>query len=264
MKTLRSLLAIIGLATASHAASSTTQPVNDLATVGQGLLAVASAKDSTDSQLRVALITARDALPLNSDSRGRIEMMLSGELDKKQAEEIALDIAFTPTFEAPTPRGWPSWTPVGEAQLKQYPAYRMATVERGQTLRGGEFMTLFFHIQRKDIAMTGPVEMTMTDDDKPAMKQMSFLYENTDMGKLGEDGKVSVVDVPSMQAISVGARGDWSSSSLDERRKLIDRWLAAHPEYEPAGDLRVMGYNSPSMPRAKRYHEVQLPVKKRQ
>lgn len=264
MKTLRSLLAILGLATASHAASATTQPVNDLATVGQGLLAVAGAKEADDSQLRVALITARDALAKESDNRARIEAMLAGTLDKQQAEQIARDIAFTPQFEAPTPRGWPTWTPVGEAQLKQYPAYRMASVERGQTLRGGEFMTLFFHIQRNDIAMTGPVQMTMTDDDKPAMKQMAFLYENTDLGKPGEDGKVNVVDVPSMLAVSVGARGDWSRSSMEDSRKLIDRWLETHPQYESAGDLRVMGYNSPSMPRAKRYHEVQMPVKLRQ
>ena len=259
----KTMLVLLGLASAVEAAAPTTQPVNVLAPVGQGLLAVAEREDATDERLRVAITAARDALPTDAVARAKLDTLLAGELDQQLAADIARDIAFTPSMEAPTPRGWPAFTPVGEVRLQQYPKYRIAYVDRGDTLKGGEFFTLFFHIERNNIAMTAPVEMKMTDGDKPSMKQMAFLYENTDMGKLGQDNKVTVVDVEPLQAISVGGRGDWSGASMERARSLIDAWMTTHPDYVAADDLRVFGYNSPQMPKEKRYHEVQLPVKKR-
>ncbi len=263
MKYCYKLFVLLGLSSVATAAAPTTQPVNELAPVGQGLSAVLSKSDASDDQIKLAVITARDGLPKDSESRRKLDAMLSGEMDRKQAMSIAKDISFTPTMEAPTPRAWPDFTPVGEVQLKQYPKYRIAYVNRGDTLKGGEFMTLFFHIQRNDIPMTAPVEMKMSDDQRPAMKQMAFLYENADVGKIGDDGKVTVVDVAAMDVVSVGGRGDWSASSMTDSRELLDQWLANHPEYQPAGDLRVMGYNSPSMSKDKRYHEVQQPVERK-
>jgi hypothetical protein len=265
---LTGLAGLLASASVACAGAPTTQPTNERATVGHGLMAVATAKDATDSQLRTAAMTARDALPDSSQARRRLEDQLSkpdGSIDRRVLERVARDVSFTPVMEAPTPRGWPTYTPVGELELKQYPSYRMAYVDRDAVPGGGQFMTLFFHIQRNEIAMTAPVEMTMSADarDRNDMSQMAFLYENVDMGQLGLDGKVRVVDVPRKQALSIGGRGDWSARAIADARARFDAWLADHPTHEPDGDLRVMGYNSPSMPREKRYHEIQLPVREK-
>jgi hypothetical protein len=43
---------------------------------------------------------------------------------------------------------------------------------------------------------------------------------------------------------------------------LLKAWLKNHADrYEASGDLRVLGYNSPMIPRNKRYFEVQIPVR---
>lgn len=162
--------------------------MSDYSAVGQDLIAVASAETSSDDQLRAAVTTVRDSLPADSIARLKLDRLLSDNLDRAPAIEIGRDIAFTPTMESPTPRGWPAFTPVGEVQLQKYPKYRMAYVNKGDIPRGSEFFTLFFHIQRNDIAMTAPVEMKMAgpgrDDhlayesalrsDRPSLKETTL------------------------------------------------------------------------------------------
>jgi len=256
------LLGVLGLVSAvAIAEPPTTQPVSEYSAVGQDLIAVASDDTSSDDQLRAAVTAARDVLPADSIARSKLDRLLSDGLDRTAAIEVGRDIAFTPTMEAPTPRGWPAITPVGEVELQRYPKYRMAYVNKGDIPPGGEFFALFLHIKRNEIAMTAPVEMKMAGPGLDDMTQMAFLYENTDLGTLGQDEKVTVVDVDPMEAVSVGGRGVWTEQSMSQAKQLIDAWLAAHPEFEPAGELRVMGYNSPMLPRERAYYEVQLPVK---
>jgi hypothetical protein len=263
MNTIRSLLVVLGLVSAGRAEVPATQPVNDRAPIGARLLEAARASAGDDPALRHAASTAAQALPDHSRVREQLLTLAKGEISIETLEQIAGDLAFAPKMEAPTPTGWPALTPVGEVELKSYPKYRMAYVDRGETLKGGEFFTLFFHIQRNEIAMTAPVEMGMTDHPRPGMKRMAFLYQNTDIGAVGKDQKVTVVDVEPMQAVSVGVRGNYGGSVMKAARAAIEAWLDQHPEYAAAGDLRVMGYNSPSVPAENRYAEIQIPVRRR-
>ncbi len=62
---------------------------------------------------------------------------------------------------APLPEGFPTPTADGEIEVKQYPAYRSATVQvngdfGSASSRG--FSPLFRHISDNDISMTAPVE----------------------------------------------------------------------------------------------------------
>ncbi len=256
------MLGILGLAgSVAIAEPPATRPLSDYSAVGRDLVAIAAESTSSDDQLRAAVTAARDALPPDSTARQKLDRLLSDGIDRAAATEIGRDISFTPTMEASTPRGWPAFTPVSEVKLQRYPKYRMAYVKKGDIPAGGEFFTLFLHIKRNEIAMTAPVEMSMGGTGIDDMTQMAFLYENTDLGTLGPDNKVTVVDVEPMEAVSVGGRGAWTEQSMSQARALIDGWLAAHPNYEAASDLRVMGYNSPMMAREKAYYEVQLPVK---
>jgi hypothetical protein len=169
------------------------------------------------------------------------------------------DAEFKPIMESELPEGFPGYTPVGQVQIKQYPAYRRAT-SAGPTA----FWSLFSHIKRNDIAMTAPVEMTYeADSPGPAEERsMSFLYGNASLGRPGKSGRVQVADVPSMTVVSIGVRGGRTASSVDEARKHLKAWLRdASDRYASNGPVRVMAYNSPFVPRHKQFFEVQIPIR---
>jgi hypothetical protein len=166
---------------------------------------------------------------------------------------------FRPIKEADMPKGFPDYTPVGQIEVKKYPAYRKATAT-GEA----EFWTLFSHINQNHVAMTAPVEMDYGDPlgQKTAERSMSFLYGAADRGTAGKQGDVVVSDVPAMSVVSIGCRGQRDSASVAKaRRKLLD-YLEEHKgQYTVAGPMRVMGYNSPFVPRDKNFFEVQIPIR---
>lgn len=171
--------------------------------------------------------------------------------------ERALSEEFQPIKEAEMPRGFPAPTPVGEIEVKEYPAYRRATASGL-----GDFWTLFRHIQQNDIAMTAPVEMDFGDSnaERSGKRSMSFLYERPDQGSTGKQGRVEVVDVEAATVVSVGCRGQQTNAAVAEARARLLKWLDENDAYVPVGPLRVMGYNSPFVPRDKNFFEVQIPV----
>ena len=174
--------------------------------------------------------------------------------------EIAKDLAFTPIKEAEMPRGFPPPTPVGEIEIKRYPAYRMAQTESEER---SAFWTLFKHIKRNKIAMTAPVEMgyESTGAAKPVQSSMAFLYGNDSLGKAGSDGAVRVVDVLPQMVVSVGVRGNRTQNKIVTARKSLLKWIEDNSStYRIAGEMRVMGYNSPFVPAGRKYFEVQIPI----
>jgi hypothetical protein len=163
-------------------------------------------------------------------------------------------------MEAEMPEGFPQPTPVGEVEVKQYPAYRMARSDAGES---SAFWNLFEHIKREEIAMTAPVEMSYreTETGDRREKTMAFLYGSRDLGQTGREGPVSVVDVPPKTVVSIGVRGDRSEATVQSAREHLVNWIEANSaRYQPAGEMRVMGYNSPFLPARRRFFEVQIPV----
>lgn len=192
---------------------------------------------------------------------------------EKALRWLESDIRFTPTVEAPIPEGFPTPTLIDEIELKTYPTYRMvtATPETMKRQRSGRwwargdnnlFFALFDHINQKQIPMTTPVEMNMGEGNRA--QRMGFMYLSTSQGTTGPDGAVDVVDVPASTVLSIGQRGYTSDAIIQSARSRLEAYLATRPDLEPAGELRVMGWNSPSMPMAKRFFEIQIPVKPRQ
>ena len=172
-----------------------------------------------------------------------------------QAEEKE----FSPINEAKMPVGFPRYTPVGAVQVKRYPAYRKAEAD----VKGGRaFWTLFSHIKQNDIAMTAPVEMTYPDRERPREATMAFLYGHAKMGRAGRQNKVQVVDVPPREVISTGVRGPRTTKSVAEARDRLEAWLEANEDlYTVDGQLRVMAYNSPFVPRDRNFFEVEIPIR---
>ena len=171
--------------------------------------------------------------------------------------------------EAPLPDGWPELTPVDVVEIREYPAYREAVVEEGDTGsgQGPMFGPLFNHISSKDIPMTAPVAMTYeSSGDDPAddrMTAMAFLYKTPDYGPLGTDGIVRIEDVAPRAYASIGVRGSYSDAHFAEALDHISAWLAEQDEWRADGAPRYLGYNSPFVPWFWRYGEVQVPVARR-
>lgn len=186
---------------------------------------------------------------------------LLAEQPAKPNGETSGDAAFKPIVEAPLPDGFPTYTPVGEIEVKKYPAHRKAEASGGVA-----FWTLFQHISSAGIAMTAPVEMTYQADGPPVGREkvMAFLYGDKGIGSPGRKGNVEVVDVPAAMVVSLGMRGARSEAVLVEAEQRLRIWLKQNKtRYEQAGPMRVMGYNSPFVARDRQFFEVQIPIRER-
>jgi len=173
--------------------------------------------------------------------------------------ETAENATFKPIVEASLPDGFPGYTPVGEIEVKHYPAYRKA-----ETSGRVAFWTLFGHIKSEGIPMTAPVEMTFQKDGPPVGREqsMGFLYANKNTGNAGRKGNVDVIDVPAAAAVSLGLRGGRSDEVLIQAEQRLRKWLEENKNrYEQVGAVRIMGYNSPFVPLDRQFYEVQIPIR---
>ena len=59
--------------------------------------------------------------------------------------------------------------------------------------------------------------------------------------------------------LSLGIRGDASTAEVERARALLEKHLA-EGGWKRAGEFRMMGYNSPMVPSARRFWEIQVPV----
>jgi hypothetical protein len=167
----------------------------------------------------------------------------------------------TPAYvsEAPLPKGWPAPGPYNQVSTKTLPAYRAAFAKAGG--RGSSFWTLFMHIQKNEIPMTSPVEMSMTAKDTSLeMASMAFLYQSEEVGKTGQAGAVEVKDVPKAEVLSYTWQGTDSKENVAKAKAAIDATLT---EKKLTLDrYRLLGYNGPSTPKQKATWELQALLKK--
>ena len=162
--------------------------------------------------------------------------------------------------EAPLPVGWPAPGPYDKVTEKTYPKYR-AAVTKGST--GMSFWTLFSHIKKEEIPMTSPVEMKMEKKGEKMEKvNMAFLYQTTEVGKAGADGKkIEVKDIETSKALSYAWMGSDSKEQIEKAQKAIEAELTK--KGLKAESFRMLGYNGPGTPRKKHTYELQaiLPSK---
>ncbi|MFM2170678.1 MAG: hypothetical protein RI957_907 [Verrucomicrobiota bacterium] len=156
--------------------------------------------------------------------------------------------------EAPLPEGWPKPGPYDQVTRKSLPAYRAAFAKAGG--RGTSFWTLFLHIQKNNIPMTSPVEMSMTEKEQSLeMASMAFLYQNDKVGTTGASGAVEVKDVPKADVLSYTWQGTDSKENVAKAKTAIEVALA--DQKLTLGRYRLLGYNGPSTPRNKATWELQ-------
>ena len=199
----------------------------------------------------------------------RVGGKAEADLDVLEGPDGPLYRAGKVATDTKLPLGYPAPTPPGAIEIKQYESVRRAEFSSsgGMGWSGGKgFWPLFRHIQRKDIAMTAPVETEYADtnnDRKLDRWTMAFLYHSTSDGPTGTDGAVEIVDTAPITVVSLGLRGGSAIKSPEKAAKPLEEWLAElATEWKRQGDLRVLGYNGPNVRAANRWWEVQIPIER--
>jgi hypothetical protein len=205
---------------------------------------------------------------------------------KGSGESVKFVCAGVNEIDTALPVGYPEPTPPGAIDLKNYPSVRRAVVE-GEVKKNGDaggdgFWPLFRHIQRRDIAMTSPVEMEYSAEEPKPSKEggpaegqaeknqaterwtMAFLYRRADQGAAGDDEadkRVKVMDEPPLLVISIGMKGNYSRELIDDGEKQLEKWLAGQQRFVRAGGTRALYYHGPSLRPWRKWAEVQIPVR---
>ena len=173
---------------------------------------------------------------------------------------------------APLPEGFPVPTADGEIEVKQYPAYRSATVQVKGDLGSASsrgFTPLFRHISDNNISMTAPVEAQYPAAtlQSTAVSQgeasVSFLYRSLDIVPKEVAQEVQVEDTPPMAVVSFGVRGGYDYGIYTKGVEQLEDWLAAHPEYSVIGPPRRFFYDGPFIPDALKRSDIQIPIQRK-
>ncbi|MFP4053198.1 MAG: heme-binding protein [Phycisphaerae bacterium] len=167
--------------------------------------------------------------------------------------------------EAPLPAGWPAPSRPGRIVVKQYPPVRRAVVRAAPGEDDDDmFGPLFDHIQRRDVPMTAPVVTTYKAAGHPLQPMsMAFLYPSTTRGQPGVAKAVRVEDVGPVTVVSVGVKGAYTQENLQKAADRLTTWLAGRSDqWQAAGPLRRLAYNSPFNFWWSKYAEVQIPIKR--
>jgi DNA gyrase inhibitor GyrI len=179
----------------------------------------------------------------------------------------ALAIGVYQASSAPLPAGFPTPTPNGRIEVKNYPAYRAATYRyRGQLSEAANrsFYTHYQHLSSNDISMTAPVETRYPDSTRTGATsgeaEVSFLYRDTDTYPKEVADNIRIEDVPPMTVVSLGLQGGYDFDSYQQGLTRLNEWLAEHPSYRAIGSPRRFFYDGPYVPDPLKRSEIEIPV----
>lgn len=228
-----------------------------------------SAPPVLDTETRAVL----DAYPAVAENAWRIDGPLDLQVARGERRGVTTySFADGMLIDTKLPVGYPQPTPPDVVEIKAYPGVRRAEISGSGSPDLGmnmAFWPLFQHIDRSGIAMTAPVEIDyrgeqmrrLEDGARPAGWTMSFLYEQESDGPAGEFGRVEVVDREPMLVIAAGVRGTYRFSRMQGAMDRLVDWLEASPEWEAAGEPRMLGYNGPDRRPADQWSEIQIPIR---
>lgn len=134
---------------------------------------------------------------------------------------------------------------------------------------GALFRPLFRYIQRKDIAMTTPVEAHMGDtssmyfwvgESERTKAESDLPASNAAPGSTDEG--VVVMARPARLVVSRGGRGGYSREHFESARAAAEAWLAERPELAAEGEAYAVYWNGPFVPGFLKRYEVHIPVRR--
>lgn len=186
----------------------------------------------------------------------------TSERATKDGEELVIWRHERSSIDTPLPVGYPPPTPPGAIELKLYPRVRRAEFD-SPTSSLTAFYPLLNHIKSRSIAMTSPVEMDY--DEKGGelrTRSMSFLYREVDQGPAGPaESDVVVRDRDEVVVISIGVRGILGPEAFRGALAQLDGALERIGQ-RGDGTVRTLEYNSPFVPPANRWAEVQVALQR--
>ncbi len=188
-----------------------------------------------------------------------LSFLLPGILASCAAQNVVPPVPPSYVSEAPLPEGWPQPGPYDQVSEKSYPKYRAAfTTRKGRSLA---FFKLFGHIKKNDIPMTAPVEMEMDSGEQGLeMSTMAFLYQSGKVGVIGPAGnQLEVRDVPAAKVLTYTWQGEDSKANIAKAKEALETALGEKKSGEKT--FRLLGYNGPGTPSAKRTWELQALLK---
>ena len=171
--------------------------------------------------------------------------------------------------EAPLPEGFPPPSEVGRVVEKSYPLCRTYSAPGNNA-----FMRCFAYLSKQRHEMTIPVildyrpkpdarEAQPANMDFMDVARMHFILEEPSLDEPKEDGPVTVADMPRMRVLSIAIQGAMSAEKLGEAERKLEAEMARRKNITAAGPKRVLGYNSPMVPRDKAFWEIQVPIRER-
>lgn len=189
--------------------------------------------------------------------------------DAQQSEADGDNTEYPPGYvaEGPLPKGFPPPSAVGQIVEKSYPLCRTFSAAGNNA-----FMSCFSYLAKNKHEMTAPVIMDYKRGAAAAVPpnadlgfmdvlRMHFVLEEPSLDKPQQAGPVTVADLPELRVLSIAVQGPMSPAALAAAEARLEAELAGREDLMVAGPMRVLGYNSPMVPPAKRYWEVQLPIK---
>lgn len=157
------------------------------------------------------------------------------------------------------PKGFAPWQESEVPLTKEYPVFRVAKAE------GRVLGTLENHMGVHDVPVAAPV-MHILDPDESSPEKVriaatALFYPDTTVGDPGDHGEVVVEDWEPHTVLSIAFTGRGDLPALRSRiEELEPRFLGRDREYVRVGPYRVMSYDGPAVPEARRRHELQAPV----
>lgn len=169
--------------------------------------------------------------------------------------------------EGPLPEGFPPPNEVGQIVEKSYPLCRTYSAEGNNA-----FMRCFAYLTKHKHEMTAPVIMeykrrepshkrrTIANFDARDVNRMHFVLERPLLDQPKTEGAVIVADIPTMRVLSIAFQGQMSADAREQAEKKLAAEIESRKDLMIAGPYRVLGYNSPFVPKDKAFWEIQVPV----
>jgi SOUL heme-binding protein len=169
--------------------------------------------------------------------------------------------------EGPLPEGFPPPSEVGQIVEKCYPLCRTYSAEGSNA-----FMRCFTYLTKHKHEMTAPVIMDYKrrePSDKPKaianfnamdINRMHFVLERPVLDEPKNEGAVVVADMPTMRVLSIAFQGQLSADAREQVEKKLAAEIESRKNITVVGPYRLLGYNSPFVPKDKAFWEIQVPI----
>jgi len=169
--------------------------------------------------------------------------------------------------EGPLPEGFPPPNEVGQIVEKSYPLCRTYSAEGSNA-----FMRCFTYLTKHKHEMTAPVIMDYNrrePSDKPNVianfdamdiKRMHFVLQRPLLDEPKNEGAVVVADMPTLRVLSIAFQGQLSANTREQAEKKLAAEIESRKDLTVVGPYRVLGYNSPFVPKDKAFWEIQVPI----